>query len=146
MRTPRYPFLMTIVATFLAFSSCDDSDNPIIVGSWQLTKIVFSDCDDPEDNETVSESCTENSCDQITFYPNNTWESFFIDGNDQWVSIGYYTYNDGVVSMCVGDTDPCDDPAEIKIQFISGANFQVGQDAGGCYTTSTYKRAKRRAP
>lgn len=126
--------LLTIFTT-----SCGDDDekpaNPLI-GTWALSKEVYSGCDDDADNSSVVSTCTESECITLTFDASGNAKTTAKSDDVQFsIDSKYTTSGSNVTITTAGDPET----AEFK---VSGNTLTLtySTDEDGCESVTTFTK------
>jgi hypothetical protein len=119
-----YAFLLVMLSCTDEADNKETSDIKLIIGTWVLSATSTTNCDDPADNESSAISCTSTGCIKITFKSDGTYKEMDVDDdNGTQVYTGTYTTNNGEITLCSDDYNPCD---EITLKYkISNSTLTI---------------------
>lgn len=98
--------LLFIILLGFTLSSCSKDDGPtfdeLILGEWYITQVTFVDCEDPDDNTSVSlpTNCNGQRCIRLTFQENGIAQTYSKDDSFIQESNGSYSGDENVFTLC----------------------------------------------
>ena len=105
MKSMKYLILLLGVIC-ISLSSCKKDDDPSfedqVQGVWYITLLEFSNCPDPDDNDTVSlpASCNGQMCLRFTFEDDGVLRAYQKYEQDEEESIGSYSGDEDAFTIC----------------------------------------------
>ena len=121
------PFV-TLIAIFSACKKDEDPVNPI-VGTWKVSGVSFTGCDDPADNASEDVPCTASDCQKWILKADGSITIEITDTGDLTTETATYTVADGKITICDG-TD-CETPLTYTI-VGSTLTINFGEFLAGC--------------
>jgi len=121
---------MTLASQFLSCSKDPDPINPLL-GTWQYSQEIYSDCADPVDNGTYDFTCNDTDCFKVTFQDQGkiSYQSLVSGVNN--TTSGTYKIENSQVTIC---TTGCDNPVGFT---VTGNTLSfIRQDNAGCTVTT----------
>jgi len=126
--------------TVLVFTGCGDDDdetssNPLI-GTWELTKDVYSECTDSSEDGIVNYTCTATDCITSTF-TSNTITAKAIGDNLEISASATYSISGSKITI---NSDFGTDVAEFSVSGNTlNLTYEKDED-DGCILVETYTK------
>ena len=136
-----YALSATFLLSLVLFSGCGNDDDepsglPLEGTLWTETSYSATGCDDPDDNESGTSSCTSTECYTIRLSAGTiTFED--TEGGTKDTSTGTYTISGNTINVNFGGIN-------LPVTYtISGSTLTIKLDSpfGGCQETTTYSGA-----
>lgn len=133
-----YCLSATLMLSMAIFSGCGDDDDgpaalPLEGTLWTETKSVSENCDDPDDNENYTSTCTETECYTLVL-EGGTITFYDLEDGTLDTSTGTYTISGSTIKVTT-------DGFQVDVGFsISGTTLTINltEPFGGCEVTVTY--------
>jgi hypothetical protein len=137
--------LLLMVLVLPVVISCSDDERTTIMGTWVLSKIEETDCDDANDNDFEEYICDSQDCEMVTFRVDNTWTATIIEDGDAYSFGGTYfmPMSGDVIFLCIDTSEPCDGSSSNSAEISwKGNSFTIAQknEDWGCEIRVTYVR------
>ena len=141
MQTICHLLIITLSSAFLIKCSTDDSSpSPLgaLIGTWEASKIVFSDCLDPGEEGTLT---CEPYCIQVIINSNSTYSMIELDDNgSQKSETGQVILTSSTILLCESTEPNCTDPATYTLSGDILLVTEQEDDISGCQSVFTFER------
>ncbi len=141
-----YQYCIAILSLVVLISACEDdntSENKLkIQGSWYVSNITLSDCNESTEDGSTNYSCSETSCTRYIFESDtNLFNQQVVENGLAINSVGTYSVSDDRLTLCLqGDDDVLDEIEcnSLNIKFIGNALILTSNESEtGCKNVTT---------